>query len=168
MYFQLLRSLAPKAVAELLLVRSMRCLSVLLTGSLAVASVSARIPAPTAEQQQRFLRELAQLEKTFFADQRKNDQFGDHFWRESKRLADRSGTVIIPAVAKYCRKWQGEEPLIFVPLVALLPRSQTLSILHEMERSGQSVDRGFAHEFLIELDMSDTKEAVQRYSKEKT
>ena len=146
----------------------MRCLSVLLIGCLAVASASARIPTPSAEQEQRFLRELAQLEKTFFADQRKNDQFGDHFWRESKRLADRGGTDIIPAVVKYCRKWQGEEPLIFVPLMALLPRSQTLTILHEMERSGQPVDRGFAHEFLIELDMSATKEAVQRYSKQRT
>jgi hypothetical protein len=54
--------------------------------------------------------------------------------------------------------------LIFVPLVALLPRSRTLAILHEIERSRHMVNQGFAHEFLIELDMSDTKEAVQRYS----
>lgn len=109
-------------------------------------------------------RELTQLEKTFFDAQRKGDQFGDHFWRVSKRLADRSGTDIIPAVAAYCHKWHGEEPLIFVPLVALLPRSQTLAILHEIERSGHKADRGFAHEFLIELEKSDTKEAVRRYS----
>lgn len=146
----------------------MRCRSVPLIGCLALASASARIPAPSVEQEQRFLRELAQIEKTFFADQSKNDQFGDHFWRESKRVADRSGPDIIPVVAKYCRKWHGEEPLIFVPPLALLPRSRTVTILHEMERSGQRVDRGFAHEFLIELDMSDTKEAVQHYSKKKT
>jgi hypothetical protein len=143
----------------------MRSLSLLLIGCLATASANARVPAPSAEQKQRFARELAQLEKVFFDDQRKDDQFGDHFWRESKRVADRDGVDIIPAVAEYCKKWHGEEPLIFVPLVALLPRSQTLGILHELERSGPPSHRGFAHEFLIELDMSDTKEAVKRYSK---
>ncbi|PYL07990.1 MAG: hypothetical protein DME34_05715, partial [Verrucomicrobia bacterium] len=109
----------------------MRYLFVLPIGCLALASAAAGLPTPSAEQMHRFARDLAQLEKTFFDDQRKDDQFGDHFWRESKRLADRSGLDIIPAVAKYCRKWNGEEPLIFVPLVALLPREQTLAILHQ-------------------------------------
>ena len=146
----------------------MRFLAVLLVGCIAFISAEARIPTPTAEQMAKFQRDLTQLEKIFFDDQRKDDQFGDHFWRESKRLADRSGTDIIPAVAAYCRKWHGEEPLIFVPLVALLPRTRTLDILRDMERSGHTAARGFAHEFLIELDASDTKQGVQRYSSEKT
>jgi hypothetical protein len=152
------------AAGHLTVVRSMRCLFVLLIGCLALGSTEAQVPAPSADRIVQFKRELAQLEKTFFDDQRKGDQFGDHFWRESKQLANHRGTDIIPAVATYCRKWHGEEPLIFVPLVALLPRSRTLAILREIERSGEMADRGFAHEFLIELDMSDTKEAVRRYS----
>jgi hypothetical protein len=147
----------------------MRRLALLLIGFVsATSSTEARLPTPSAAQLATFERGLTQLEKTFLADQHKNDQFGDHFWRESKRLADRSGTDILPAVAVYCRKWRGEEPLIFVPLVAFLPRTRTLAILSEMEHSGPSADRGLAHEFLIELDMSDTKDGVKRYSGEKT
>jgi hypothetical protein len=69
----------------------MRCLSVLLIGCLALGSAEARIPTPSAERMAQFRRELAQLEKTFFDEQHKGDQFGDYFWRESKRLADRTG-----------------------------------------------------------------------------
>ncbi len=115
-----------------------------------------------------FARDLNHLETTFFNDQRKDDQFGHHFWHESKRVAASAGTDIIPAVVDYCKKWHGEEPLIFVPLVALLPRSQTLRILHEMEHSQRQAYSGFAHEFLIELDMPDTKESAKRFLKSKT
>jgi hypothetical protein len=117
--------------------------------------------AAAAEPAGRYTGELQHLEKTFYA----TEQFGDALWRESKRVADRSGPEIIPAILQYGRKWHGEEALIFVPLVALLPRSRTLAILHRMERSARSEERGFAQEFLTELDMPDTQSGVKRYSK---
>ena len=145
----------------------MRFAIIVLVSFLAAASAYGQIPKLSAEQGQRFKRDLGYLEKTFFDDQRKGDQFGKHFWRESKRVADRSGPDILPAVVDYCRKWQGEEPLIFVPVVALLPREKSLAVLHAMEHSRNAAYRGFAQEFLTEFEMPDTKAAVEHYSRSK-
>src|SRR5947208_15641703 len=110
----------------------MRSLCLTPLTSLALASAQAGIPKLTAGQLRDYGLERQYLEKTFFADQRKGDQFGEHFWRESKRVADRTGPDIIAAILPYAtkQKWSGEEGLIFVPLVATLPRRQTLAILH--------------------------------------
>lgn len=108
-----------------------------------------------------FTRQLDQLEKTFYA----SDQFGDHFWRESKRIADQNGPDIIAAVMLRGRTWQGEEGLIFSPLIDLLPRRRTLAILRAYERSERESDRVNAREFIIEFEAEDTKEGVRRYSK---
>jgi hypothetical protein len=48
--------------------------------------------------------------------------FGDRFWRESKRLADERGPEIIHAIMARSRTWRGEEGIVFIPLVSLLPR----------------------------------------------
>jgi hypothetical protein len=139
----------------------------MLLTSLALTSAEAGIPRRTPEQLRDYTRELQYLEKTFFADQRKGDQFGEHFWRESKRVADRTGPDIIAAILPYAikQKWSGEEGLIFVPLVAVLPRRQTLAILHAYERSPRESEHILGREYLTELEAEDTQEGVRRYSK---
>ena len=137
----------------------------LLVGCLIVASAHGQIPTPSAERMRRFTRELDQLEKTFYATQRRGDQFGDEFWRESKRVADRNGPEIIAAIMMRGRKWRGEEGLIFSPLVDLLPRKRALAILRAYQRAGHPHDRVWAREFMIEFEAEDSQEGVRRYGK---
>jgi len=105
--------------------------------------------------------------RVFTETQARNDQFGDTFWRASKRLADKRGSAIIHAVMARCEKWHGEEGMIFMPLVSLVPRESALKVLHQYESSKRESDRIWAGEFITEFDMSDTKEAVKKYSKSK-
>ena len=65
------------------------------------------------------------------------------------------------------RTWQGDEGLIFVPLVALLPRAPTLELLKEHEHSKRESDRIWAREMQTEFEASDVQEAVRKYSKAK-
>jgi hypothetical protein len=120
---------------------------------------------PSPQELRRYSRQLDLLEKTFFSDQQKGGQFGNHFWRESKRVAEREGPKIIFAIMIRGRKWTGEEGLIVVPLVSLLPRDAAIATLHECEHSDRESDRIWAREFLTEFEASDTKAGVLRYSK---
>jgi hypothetical protein len=130
-----------------------------------LASARGQIPSSSAEQMRRYTAELDKLEKTFLVDQRKGDQFGDHFWRESKRVADSNGPDILAAVMLRARKWKDEEYLVFTPLVSLLPRPRTLAILHAYEHSSRESDSNWAREFMIEFDTDDIQEGVQRFSR---
>ena len=145
----------------------MRAFAIMLLTFPLLASADANIPKLTPQQLRHYMRELEYLETTFFADQRKGDQFGKHFWRESKRVACRSGPEIIAAILPYAtkRNWTGPEGLIFVPLVAMLPRQQTLAILKAYQQSPRESERGVGREYLIELEADDTQEAVRRFSK---
>ena len=102
--------------------------------------------------------ELDRLQKVFGS----TPQFGEQFWRESKRVADQCGPSIIHPLMKRAEKWQGEEGLIFVPVVALLPRLAALKVLREYDRKQEH--GGWAKEFLTGLDMPDTKEMVGKFS----
>jgi hypothetical protein len=141
------------------------CISLLAFGFL--GSAHAGIPRPTPQQLRDYMRDLQYLEKTFFADQRKGDQFGEHFWRESKHVGERTGPNVIAAILPYAtkRNWTGEEGLIFVPLVAMLPRQQTLVILRAYERSRFEPEHILGREYLTELEAEDTQEGVRRYAK---
>jgi hypothetical protein len=132
---------------------------------LLVAVQAGATEEPSAKKMRHYSRQLDLLEKTFYADQQKDDQFGNHFWQESKRVAASEGPKIIFAIMVRGRKWTGEEGLIFVPLVSLLPRDAALATLHELEHSHRESDRTWAREFLTEFEASDTKAAVLRYSK---
>ncbi|MDQ2867373.1 MAG: hypothetical protein M3R59_03020 [Verrucomicrobiota bacterium] len=79
-------------------------------------------------------------------------QFGEKFWQESKKVADWAGPRILDAVMLRSKQWRGEEGLVFVPLVALLPRGPVLALLHQYERSPVLSCRTWAKEFLIEID----------------
>jgi hypothetical protein len=92
------------------------------------------------------------------------------FWRESKSVAGRMGPEIIRAVMRRARRYpahdQSEGPfLILLPLVALLPRTPTVELLHHYEQSNDKAEQLWAHEYLIEFNMADTAEAVRQYSR---
>ena len=110
-------------------------------------------------------RELDQLEKTFMDTARAGDQFGDRFWRESKRVADRNGPDIIAALMLRARKWRGEEGMIFIPLINLLPRDRATAILRAYKRSGREPDAQWADEFITEFSDEDVQESVRQYAK---
>jgi len=106
---------------------------------------------------------LNQLQNVFMS----TPQFGDKFWRESKRLADERGPEIIHAIMVRSRTWHGEEGLIFVPLLALLPRARALKLLKQYEHSKRESDRIWAREIQTEFEASDTQEMVRKYSRSK-
>jgi hypothetical protein len=101
--------------------------------------------------------QLDHLEKVFAS----TPQFGDAFWRESKRVADRVGPHIIHTLMKRSKKWHDEELLVFVPLVALLPREPALKLLRQYDRDQSH--QGLANEFLFELNMPDVKDGVRKF-----
>ena len=107
---------------------------------------------------------LDALVRVFTETQAHGDQFGETFWRASKRLADERGPAIIDAIMVLSRKWQGEEGLVYVPLVALLPRDKALEVLHRYQHSKRESDKLWAGETIAEFDMEDTKAAVAKYS----
>src|SRR5947207_892370 len=90
---------------------------------------------PNADRLKADAKLLEQLQKVFIETQARNDQFGNTFWHASKRLADERGPEIVHAIMVRGRTWHGEEGLIFVPLVALLPRAPTLKLLKQYEHS---------------------------------
>ena len=109
------------------------------------------------------LKRLDALTRVFFETQARDDQFGESFWRASQRLANERGPAIINAVMTLSRKWKEEEGLVYVPLVALLPRDEALGVLHRYQHSKRESERVWAGEFIIEFGMSDTKAAVAKY-----
>jgi hypothetical protein len=125
---------------------------------LAVCAVAAI--APTAEQLQHDFSELDRLHRLFVS----TPQFGEKFWLESKHVADQIGPRVIYAIMEQSKKWRDEEGLVFVPVVALLPRKLTEEILRDYERSPAKPQRVWAHEFLIELNEPDVVASVRRFS----
>jgi hypothetical protein len=117
---------------------------------------------PSHRDLHRYAKELDRLEKLCLATNCYSD---DRFWRESKRVADRTGPQIIHAVLLRGRAWREEEGLVFAPLVVMLPQKSAIRLLREYERSPRRSDQIWAHEFLIEIAAPDTKEMLRRYSK---
>jgi hypothetical protein len=108
---------------------------------------------PSSERPSNDAKRLDQLEKAFAA----NPQLDDAFRRSSRRVAAERGPGIIRAVMERSRNWSDNEGLIFVPLLASLPRNDSLRILNRYEKSKVESDRLWAGEFLTELDSADTK-----------
>ena len=132
----------------------------LLLGLVSTVLGEATLPSKAAVEQ--YAKELDHLQRyclqtACFSDER--------FWRESARLARRTGPEIIHAVLLRGRGWREEEGLVFVPLMAFLPRAAATKLLRQYQRSPRASDRLYAHEFLIELDASDTKEMVTKLSR---
>ena len=106
----------------------------------------------------RYAKELAHLVQYCMRTDCYSDQ---RYWRESLKVARRTDPGIVHAVMLRSRKWGDEEGLIYVPLLALLPRPAVTKILREWEQSKRELDRIWAHEFLVEFDSDDVKEAVR-------
>ena len=123
----------------------------------------AQQPKPEPERLKADATQLDQLQKVFMS----TPQFGEQFWHASKRVAGERGPAIIHAIMIRGRTWQREEGLVFVPLVALLPREPTLKLLKQYEHSKRESDRIWAREFQTEFEASDTQEAARKYSKPK-
>jgi len=97
---------------------------------------------------------LDRLEMAYAA----NPQLDDAFWSLSRRFAKERGPRIIWAVMERSRNWSDNEGLIFVPLLASLPRTETLRILNRYyEKSKVESDRLWAEEFVRDLNSADTK-----------
>lgn len=106
---------------------------------------------------------LDELEKFFFETQSRGEQFGEAFWQASKRLADERGTAILPALLERSKVWTGEEGMVFIPLVSLLPSEETIAELKRCQENSDGQIALWAGEFLIELDMTDTRQMVKKY-----
>src|SRR6266478_10185749 len=123
-------------------------------GVLLLASVAfAETPKSTKEQ---LKQDLARLDGLMKASMKGPPPtftvFNKEYWLESKRVAAQTGPRIIPAIMERATTWsQGEEGLLFVPLVAFLERKPTLKLLKEYQHSKRESDRIAAKDFLIEL-----------------
>jgi len=104
---------------------------------------------------------IVRLEKHWI--EKGDGTFSDDFWHVAVAIADQQGTRVIKLIMRRSRHWKGEEGLIYVPLLACLPRDETIAILKKYQGSKHEMERLFAEEFLVELDMPDTREAVEHF-----
>ncbi len=95
-----------------------------------------------------------------------NGEFTWDFWLLSGEVAKKHGVALIPLVMEKSKEWKGEEALIYVPLLALLPRDKTLEKLKEYQSGSDESLKLWATEFITEFNMSDTMEAVKKYRAE--
>lgn len=113
--------------------------------------------APDRKTLQEDEKRLDALQRLF--EETKDSPSGQEFFRASKRLADERGPNIIHAIMERATAWQDMDDLVFVPLVALLPREPTLKLLHQYQHSKRDSDRRWAGEFLT---MQWTKDGVRK------
>ncbi|MDQ6939365.1 MAG: hypothetical protein M3119_04325 [Verrucomicrobiota bacterium] len=137
-------------------------MKIALVAVLAVSATALGEPrSPSKPALDRYEKELDHLDRYCM----KTDCFSDDlFWRESRRVARRTDPGIIHAIMLRSRRWRGEEGLVFVPLIAFLPRAAATKVLRDYEHSKRELDRIWVREFFIELNSDDVKEAVQKLS----
>lgn len=92
------------------------------------------------------------------------EAFGEKYWLLSKEIAQKHGVAVIKAVMQRSPLWQGEEGMIYAPLIALLPREEAIKELKAYKSSPNEKERIWAEEFLTEFEMPDTEEAVKKYN----
>ena len=137
-----------------------RALLAILLAALALPlTASGQQSKPNPERVKADVKRLDQLQKVFAS----TPEFDDRFMRESRRLADERGSEIIHAIMVHGRTWQGEQGLIFVPLVVMLPRAPTVALLKEYERSKRKSDRHWARELQMELELEADNEIARKY-----
>ena len=128
---------------------------------LLLATITAASAPPPKDTARRYATTLDHLER--FCSQ--TDCFSDEkFWRESARVARQTAPDIIHAIMLRSPKWRAEEGLLYVPLVAFLPRGDTMKLLRDYLRSTNEFERIWAREFITELDMPDTQKAIRALS----
>ena len=127
--------------------------------TIAIACAQPQAVAPDVAK--RYARQLDHIERYC----RQRGCFSDeHFWRESARVARRLPADVNHAIMLRSRKWDGEDGLMYVPLVAFLPRTATMQLLREYEHSRRERERIWAREFIIELEEPGTRKAIRALS----
>jgi len=96
---------------------------------------------------------LDRLEMAYAA----NPQLDDAFWSLSRRVAKERRSGIVWTVMQRSGNWRDDEGLIFLPLLASLPREKVLKNLHQYEKSQVESERIWAAKFLSKLDSGDAK-----------
>lgn len=94
--------------------------------------------------------------------------FSWDYWLLSGSIAEKHGLALIPLVMERSKEWNGEEGLIYLPMLALLPRDKTVKVLKKYQEGGNEHFALWSGEFLTEFEMSDTIHCVEKYQKEKT
>ena len=126
-----------------------------------IATTFAQPEAPAAHLAKRYASQLDHIERYC----RQTNCFSDErFWRESARVARQASPEIVHAIMLRSRKWRDEEGLLYVPLVAFLPRRPTMKILRHYQRSAWEMERIWAGEFITELDEPGTRKAIRALS----
>ncbi len=92
--------------------------------------------------------------------------FTKEFWKFSSVLGRKHGTAVIAPIMERSKKWKDEEGLIYVPVLALLPRDETVKILEGYKKGNEEKQKVWVKEFLTEFEMKDTKEAVKQFNAE--
>jgi hypothetical protein len=113
------------------------------------------------------LKRLEALETVFVETQAVDQQFGDTFWLASKKLAEERGVEVLHAVMERSKNWEGEGGLVYVPLVALLPRESAVQLLKKYQEGADKAQKLWAGELLIEFEAEDIKETVSKYQSKK-
>jgi hypothetical protein len=116
---------------------------------------------PYAERPKIDAKQLDKLEQIFAA----NPRFDDAFWQSSRRVANWRGPSMATAVMNRSHTWNGEEGSVFVPLLALLPRTSVLNTLKRSDKSATASERHWAAEFRARLNSPETKAAVAKFSR---
>jgi hypothetical protein len=105
---------------------------------------------------------VVRIEKKWMED----GDFTQEFWILSDEVAQKHGIAVIDRVMERSKKWQGMEGLIYVPMLALLPRKEAVAKLKEYESGTDESNKLWAGEFLIEFEISDTITMVKKYGAE--
>lgn len=83
---------------------------------------------------------------------KKRGKFDKLFHAVSREVADQYGTAILPALMERSEKWEGEECLIFVPLVVQLPAEDAWGRLaSDYLNSDMRKHRIYARDFMVEI-----------------
>lgn len=93
------------------------------------------------------------------------DEFKAQWWILSRKTAAKTGPAMIHALMKRSRSWQGEEVILYIPLVAFLERKATMKLLEDYRHSKVETHRIYAGDLIAELGAADIKEGFRKFSR---
>ena len=104
---------------------------------------------------------VARLEK--FSIEKTKDPLGDlAFWELSASIAAEQGNQVIAPIMARAETWKGEEALLYTPVLAFLPRQETILNLKKYQAGRSKYARLYAGEFLVELNRSGLQESIEK------
>lgn len=151
------QSVIPTLSREQFLVPAVRFLLIGLLALVLEAGI-ARAETPT-EAVDRVWNAFANLDPHRSSD----NNFPQQFWILSRTVAHDQGVAVIAPIMARSKDWKDEEALIFVPLVAFLPKDQAIPILNRYKKEGKPWEQQCADDLLIEINSNDVKEAQKEF-----